>query len=132
MLRYADEFSWTQRVRCRFAASSIVYLLTLRARGLERLVAILRFGGGFSLPTSKTCSNVRWRFCGMGSSACPLTGKLVYSTCSLEREENEDVVASLGSGVKVERTLRRTPGIDAGDGFFAAVLTKTDAYRNLR
>ncbi len=59
-------------------------------------------------------------------------GKLVYSTCSLEREENEDVVASLGSGVKVERTLRRTPGIDAGDGFFAAVLIKTDASPNLR
>lgn len=48
-------------------------------------------------------------------------GVLVYSTCSLEREENEDVVAE--SGAAVLRTMRRTPGIDPGDGFFAAVLS---------
>jgi 16S rRNA (cytosine967-C5)-methyltransferase len=44
-------------------------------------------------------------------------GKLVYSTCSLEREENEEVVGALAG-----RTLRRLPGRDAGDGFFAAVI----------
>ncbi len=45
-------------------------------------------------------------------------GKLVYSTCSLEREENEDVVA----GLPVTRTMWRIPGRDEGDGFFAAVI----------
>jgi 16S rRNA (cytosine967-C5)-methyltransferase len=44
-------------------------------------------------------------------------GRLVYSTCSLEREENEDVAGSLAI-----RTMRRTPGRDPGDGFFAAVI----------
>jgi 16S rRNA (cytosine967-C5)-methyltransferase len=48
-------------------------------------------------------------------------GRLVYATCSLEREENEDVVAEVGA--RVEKLWRRVPGIDAGDGFFAAVLT---------
>jgi 16S rRNA (cytosine967-C5)-methyltransferase len=47
-------------------------------------------------------------------------GLLVYSTCSLEREENEDVIKK--SGAMIERTMQRIPGRDAGDGFFAAVL----------
>jgi len=47
-------------------------------------------------------------------------GRLVYSTCSLEREENEDIVKAL----PMTATHLRLPGRDPGDGFFAAVIIK--------
>ncbi len=46
-------------------------------------------------------------------------GKLVYSTCSLEREENEEVV----EGLSVSHLAKRLPGTDSGDGFFIAVIS---------
>jgi len=51
-------------------------------------------------------------------------GVLVYSTCSLEEEENERVVEAV-SDPRFSTSgpcFRRLPGRDAGDGFFAAVL----------
>lgn len=51
-------------------------------------------------------------------------GCLVYATCSLEREENESVVAAVlaATGRKLLFEHRRTPGIDPGDGFYGAVI----------
>jgi 16S rRNA (cytosine967-C5)-methyltransferase len=56
-----------------------------------------------------------------GRRALAPDGLLVYSTCSLEREENEDVVWALPSHAVIE-TAQRVPGNDPGDGFFAAVI----------
>jgi len=50
-------------------------------------------------------------------------GILVYSTCSLEHEENKDVIRN--SGATIVQTMNRIPGRDPGDGFFAAALTLT-------
>jgi 16S rRNA (cytosine967-C5)-methyltransferase len=53
-------------------------------------------------------------------------GKLVYATCSLEEEENEHVVRGVVSKrreIRIMNEMWRLPGRDAGDGFYAAVLT---------
>jgi 16S rRNA (cytosine967-C5)-methyltransferase len=53
-------------------------------------------------------------------------GSVVYSTCSLEPEENEHIVAAVLAerpGWRVEATLERNPGREPGDGFRAFRLT---------
>lgn len=53
-------------------------------------------------------------------------GRLVYATCSLEREENEDVVRAVvadAEGAKLISEHWRLPGRDEGDGFYTAVIT---------
>jgi 16S rRNA (cytosine967-C5)-methyltransferase len=63
-------------------------------------------------------------------AACLLApaGKLLYATCSLEQEENEDVVRALleqQPDLRCEREIWRIPGREEGDGFFAAVFTRS-------
>jgi len=48
-------------------------------------------------------------------------GILVYSTCSLEPEENEGVTRAVPEALIVQR-MHRIPGRDPGDGFYACVI----------
>ncbi|MGI8958363.1 MAG: transcription antitermination factor NusB [Bryobacteraceae bacterium] len=52
-------------------------------------------------------------------------GKLLYATCSLEPEENKEVIRGvmrIHPKLRCEREAWRLPGRDEGDGFYAAVL----------
>ena len=46
-------------------------------------------------------------------------GRVVYSTCSLEDEENRQVIEAVPGDWQV---FQRLPGRDPGDGFFIGVL----------
>jgi 16S rRNA (cytosine967-C5)-methyltransferase len=59
---------------------------------------------------------IQKRILGQAMQALAPGGRLVYSTCSLEWEENEEVVRGLDAKI-----VRRIPGREPGDGFFAAV-----------
>ncbi len=53
---------------------------------------------------------------------------LVYSTCSLEPEENQAVVQTLLAGqpaLRLERERQLTPFADGVDGAYVARLTRT-------
>jgi 16S rRNA (cytosine967-C5)-methyltransferase len=81
---------------------------------------------------------IRWRLRQQDIVACAYTqqlvlqnalallapnGTLIYSTCSLEAEENECIVADLCHDYAVRR-FHRLPGETLGDGFFVAVVTR--------
>lgn len=56
-------------------------------------------------------------------------GTIMYSTCTLNKKENEKVVNAFlekNNNFKLEEQITIFPTIDGGDGFFYAIMTKTD------
>ena len=116
----ATVWSSTAHARCRSATPSTVSWWTRPARARARWRATRRSSGG----VPEDLVDLHQRQVALLRNALDRLapgGRLVYSTCSLEHEENEDVVAEVG--LQPLHVLRRIPGREPGDGFFAAMIT---------
>ena len=124
-----------------------------RVRARARWHDIRKFAGGSRWIRSLSLKPVQASLLHFAADSLKLGGRLVYSTCSIEREENEAVVsAALAGNPGLRRVAAReaastlegklTPAVDAAslfdsdgqfhvlpgqhgtDGFFAAVLER--------
>jgi 16S rRNA (cytosine967-C5)-methyltransferase len=60
-----------------------------------------------------------------GLAALAPGGILVYATCSLQSEENQQVVQTVLQNLsryRIQKEILRLPGRDEGDGFYSAVI----------
>lgn len=67
------------------------------------------------------------RILAAGARALAPGGVLVYSTCTISRRENHDVVAERPAGLEVDRVVETRPDRDGTDGFFIARLRRSGA-----
>ena len=72
-------------------------------------------------------SQIQLRILESGARALKVNGMLVYSTCSIDKEENQNVVnkfLSANPNFKLQETVQKLPHIDLIDGIYAAKIVK--------
>ena len=78
---------------------------------------------------SSDIADIQKKILSNGAKYLKSGGELVYSTCSIEKEENEDVVnAFLAENDRFEKIYEKTyyPHIDNCDGFYVCKMKKND------
>ena len=112
---------WTPPCRCRFWVCSTAILVDAPCSGTGTLAHNPEIKWRLMADELPRFAERQRRILTNALACLAPGGRLVYSTCSLEPEENEQVARAV-AGARIEREVRRMPGRDPGDGFYAAVI----------
>ena len=123
-------YSWTPATNSRSSRNHSIASSSMRlALAPAPCAGTPKYAGVCQTTTFQTSLSGQKQFLHNAAEVVKPGGRLVYSTCSVEREENEEVIADFlntHADFTQVRTLRTWPHHEGCDGFFIAVLERRE------